>query len=115
MAHWRYPAYFLAGVGQHETGRGAADPAGAQLRRDQAYVDFRRAAGKDQQGRAVELEDQAVGDGGDVAPQRCGRGGRRRDLSSQDPDCVRGASRDERVPDVGNRFRSLVLLLLPHQ
>ena len=88
VADRRYAAYFLARVFQDEVRGGAADLAGAQLCGDLPDVHFRRAAGQDQQGSTVEFEHQAVGDGRDVAAQRGGRGGRRRDLVLEDRDGV---------------------------
>jgi hypothetical protein len=69
MAQGRHSAYFLACVLQHEFRLGTADLADAQLIGHHRRVHLRRAAGQYEQRFAVELENQAVGDRGHVAPQ----------------------------------------------
>jgi hypothetical protein len=60
----------LAGVAAHEVGVGALEPADADAVGDRRRVDAVGAGGEDEDGLAVTVEEQAVGDRSDLAPQR---------------------------------------------
>ena len=105
VAHWRYSAYFLARVFQHEVGLGAANlclcPAVSATSR---CIYFGRSTGEDEQRLAIELEDQAVGDCSDFTAQDSRGGGRRRYLLLESLDCVLGSGGGQSGSDVDHRI-----------
>ena len=95
MAHRGYSAYMLTRVLQDEVGGGPADSAFTQVLSHQLCVHAGCTAGQDQQGLAVEVEDQAVGDCREVAFQCLGRRGCRRDSGRKGPHGVAHAGTDQ--------------------